>query len=226
MSQPSRSKRGCVVAVVGLAAVVALAPVQTIRWSGGFGDTEFRLTFTDAAGRPVPGVTLRVETKTGHVVYLYPVNEFLPDAAPASDADGRMTFHHVGRGVEFGGRDTGCLVGIYYHSDTAPQYVCVFSHGGRDVHRLRYDDLRLRRQPGQSVERVWRDSDWPRREWLANHERWDRRQCELFPTEADGRLYAEVAAAWRYFDRFTELRGEMVERPITFSVVERTITLP
>lgn len=225
MSQPSFSNRGCVTAVVVLAVVVALAPVQTIRWSGGFSDVEFRLTFADPTGRPVPGVTLRVETKAGHVVYLYPVNEFLPDAAPTSDADGRMTFHHVGRGVEFGGRDTGCLVGIYYHSDTAPQYVCVFSHG-RDVHRVSFDDLRLRSAPGSSVVRAWRDSDWPRREFLANLDRWEDRQRELFPLNSAGRFDPETGAAWRYFDRFTELRGEMVERPITFAVVERAITLP
>lgn len=142
MSQPSFPKRGCVIAVVVLAAVVALAPIQSIRWSGGFPATEFRFLFTDSHGRPVPGVTLRVETKAGGASYLYPIDEFLPHQVPTSDTEGRMTFHQAGGGgASFGGSVSRSLVGVQYGDFVVPQHVCVFSHGGREVHRARFNDL-------------------------------------------------------------------------------------
>ena len=159
MSQPSFPKRGCVIAVVVLAAVVALAPIQSIRWSGSFENAEYRLVFADPDGRPVPGVTLRVETAAGGVCHFYPVNEFLPDATPTSDAEGRMTFHHVYEGYEFGGRDDRSLVGICLTTDTVPQYVCVFLHGGREVGRMTYSAIRMDGKRLQEVTREWKDSD-------------------------------------------------------------------
>ena len=112
---------GCLALILGLVAIVLLAPIQEIVWDGGFPSTEYRLTFVDEAGRPVPGVTLRMETHADGVSYLYPVDEFLPDQAPTSDADGRMVFHHTGQGIEFGGHDRSNLLGVEFEKTLAPQ---------------------------------------------------------------------------------------------------------
>ena len=194
----SRTKTGCVWGVVVLAAVIALAPVHTVRWSGGFPGGEYRLTFVDQSGRPVPGVTLRVETKAGSVCHLYPVNEFLPGQTPTSDAEGRMTIHHVG-GLEFGGTDTGCLLGIWYRRDRAPEYMCVFSLGDREVHRMRYSGLHT---PGvnHSVFVVeWDETVGPVRELLADQGDWEACERRLFGEIWNSEFDREQRVARTYF---------------------------
>ncbi len=224
---PARWKRwGCLMAVVGLAAAIALAPIRTKLWDGGFEPAEYRPTFTDSAGRPVPGVMLRVLTRAGGPSYLYPVDEFLPDQARTSDADGRMTFHHVGSGLEFGGADHGSLLGIWYTRDGSPQYVCVFSHGGREVARIPYDDLRPRDPESDrlpTVHRAWRHTDWPLREYVAHRDDWQAHRLRLFDGDGNGDLDREERVAAGYFD-------ELIEPPsadrIGFAVVERTVVVP
>src|SRR6476660_5377232 len=81
---------GYLFAGLGLAAAVVLVPFQRSIWDGGVTSAEYRLTFVDETGGPVPGVTLKIETEAGGVCYLYPVDEFVPDQAVTSGADGRM----------------------------------------------------------------------------------------------------------------------------------------
>ena len=135
---------------------------------------EYRLTFIDGTGRPVPGVALRVLTRAGGECHLYPIDEFLPDHAPTSDTEGRMVFHHAGEGLEFGGREHSNLLGMRFGETDAPQYLCAFSVAGREVHRVRFDDLRPRSERGRlpSVTRSWQNSEWPSREYAAHHEEW------------------------------------------------------
>lgn len=215
--------------VIGLLAVVALAPVQTILWDGGFEDAEYRLRFVDGAGRPVPGVTLRVLTQAGGVCHLYPVNEFVPDNTPTSDADGRMVFHHRAHYLEFGGGDRLSLIGVRLTATGAPQYELVFALGGRDVHRVRYDDLRpWKREDHWTASRRWQHSAWAAQEYLAHRdEEAATRRLRLFDGDCNGVLDREERTAARYFEWATgeglEPRQEQCE--VTFLVVERTVTI-
>jgi hypothetical protein len=214
--------------VLGLAAAVALFPIQGITWDGGFPSMEYRLTFTDGTGRPVPGVELRVLTQAGGLCHLYPIDEFLPDQAPTSDAEGRMVFHHTGESVEFGGREFSNLFGKRFGETDNPQYVCVFAVAGGEVHRVRYDDLRSLggRDLLPTVTRAWQRPDWPMREYVAHHDEWSARRLRLFDGNGDGRLDREERTAAAYFEWVLE-RAEFDhgKRDIEFLVVARTITV-
>lgn len=212
-----------------IAAAVLFAPIQTIYWDGGFSDEEYQIRFIDPSGNPVPDVTLRVQTRAGGASYLYPVNEFLPDTAPTSDADGRMVFHHASLAIEYGGRESANLVGMRFGQSRAPQYDCVFLRAGREVHRLPFDEVRLRGASDRApeVRRTWQPSDWCRREFIAHHERWEQRELELFDTNGDGQLDREEATARRYF-RSTDFDAppeRLRAKSIVFRVRETTIAL-
>jgi hypothetical protein len=217
---------------LGVAAVVGLVPFEGIVWDGGFRDAEFRLRFVDPTDRPVPGVTLRVLTAAGGVCHLYPVNEFLPDGAPASDADGRMVFHHASRGLEFAGHESRNLVGMQFGETRSPQYLLVFDHGGREVYRVWYADLQPgARQDHWTVTRGWRPSDWPAREHLAHPDEGSHaRRLRLFDGDRNGVLDREERTAAGYCDREWARAAELGEDPrasrdVDFLVVERTITI-
>ena len=228
MTPAARKRLGCLLWPLGLVAVILLAPIQTIIWDGGFSSAEYRLTFVDEAGRPVPGVALRVETQAGGVSYLYPVDEFVPDHAPTSGADGRMVFHHAGTAIEFSGHERGNLAGMAFGNPGAPQYVLVFSVGGREVHRVRHDDLRPRGNWAglARVQRTWQHSDWPLREYAANHQRWSTYRDRLFDGNGDRELDREERVARGYFERVMyRAEEERGPRDMEFLVVERTITV-
>lgn len=216
-----------------LALLIAFAPIQTIIWDGRFSDEEYQLKFNRPDGTPVSGVKLRVETRAGGVSYLYPINEFLPDDTPISDATGRMVYHHVSHGLEFGGRDYRNLVGITLSRAGAPQFDCVFLVDGREIHRLRFDDLRLRGEGDNAprVVRTWQPTDWPAREYIAHHERWGELEMELFDGNGDGQLDREERTARGYFDRAAMYAVEFKDHPaakpcdIEFAVRERTIVI-
>jgi hypothetical protein len=207
---------------------VVLVPFQCIIWDGGFASVEYRLTFIDGAARPVPGVVLRVLTRAGGDCHLYPIDEFLPDQSTTSDAEGRMVFHHVGEGLEFGGREYSNLLGMRFGETDAPQYVCAFSVAGREVHRVRYDDLRRRGERDRlpSVTRPWQYPDWPLREYAAHHGEWSALRLRLFDGNGDGELDREERTAAGYFGRVME-RSEFDrgKRDVEFLVIERTITV-
>jgi hypothetical protein len=222
-----RCRWPCVLAV--LLAAVLLVPIQTIRWSGGFPSAEFRLRFTDPAGQPVPGVTLRVESAAGGPSYFYPVNEFQPEECPTSDADGAMVFHHVGDTLEFGGREHGNLVGMRFGETKAPQYVCVFSLAGRDLARVRYDDLRERgkHENRSTVTRTWRQPEWAWRKWMEWNHDWDAHEKRLFDGSQDGRLDREEAvAAWYFGSKLAGDSPQREEKEVTYTIYERTVTVP
>ena len=207
--------------------LVLLVPVQTILWDGGFPSMEFRLRFVDAAGHPVPGVSLEVLTQAGGRCHYYPVDDFVPDRSVVSDADGRMTFRHFGHGLEYGGRDTSSVLGIPFRTDTAPQYDCVFLLDGQEIHRVRFNKLIPWNGPkGPHIERKWS----PRNDGLLQefakepNEDWDRFRLRMFDGNRDGVLDSEerVASgyAFRYLDSFEK------ERTVSLEIIEHTIVLP
>lgn len=224
----ARIRFGCLLCVLGLVLAVVLVPFQGIVWDGGFPNAEYRLTFVDEAGRPVPGVTLRVQTRAGGECHLYPIDEFRPDFAPTSDAEGRMVFHHAGESLEFGGREYRNLLGMRFGEVDGPQYVCAFSVAGSEVYRVRYNDLLpVGEQAGSpKVSRPWRDSEWPSREYAAQHEAWPAHRLRLFDGNANGELDREERTAAGHFERVLERREiHRQGRDIDFFVVERTLTI-
>lgn len=108
--RPAKIRRGCLWAIIGLAAAIALVPWQGIIWDGKFPDVECRLKFVDSDNKPVPGVNLTVLTKAGGVCYFYPVDEFVPNRAVTSDAEGRIVFHHTSMFLEFAGHEYSVFV--------------------------------------------------------------------------------------------------------------------
>lgn len=211
------------------AAAFLLVPFQGIIWDGGFDSAEFRLRFADPSGRPVPGVTLRVETAAGGTSYFYPVNEFLPDECPTSDADGMVVFHHVSGGMEFSGREHSNFVGMQFGETKAPQYVCVFSLGGREVARIRYDDLRERgrHENRPTVTRTWRQPEWAWREYMDHQDDWKSLELRLFDGNKDGVLDREERTARGYFVHKLGCDSpEREEKEVTYTIYERTVTAP
>lgn len=162
MCRVARERKGCLLCLLGAAAAVSLFPSQGIIWDGGFERAEYRPTFTDGAGRPVRGVTPRVLTRAGGECHPYPIDEYLPDRGPTSDAGGRTVFRHVGNGLEFGGREHANWLGMRFGETTAPQYAFAFWVAGREVRRIRVGDLRRGGRDGlPSNTRSWRSPDWP-----------------------------------------------------------------
>lgn len=216
--------------VIGLLAVVAFAPCQTIIWDGGFQDAEYRLRFVDSRGRPVPGVTLTVLTQASGVCHLYPVNEFLPDSTPTSDADGLMVFHHRAHYLEFGGGDRMSLIGVRLTATGAPQYVLVFNRGGRELARRGYNEVRP--QPDTEYETVirrWHHGEWPVREVLAHRdEQEDARRLRLFDGDRNGVLDREELVAARYFEWALTYSHdpERARQDVKFPIIEHTVVLP
>jgi hypothetical protein len=225
-----RRWRVWVIALILVAGLIAFAPVQALRWTGGFSEAGYQVTFLRPDGRPVEGVRLRVVTKNGGTSYLYPVTDFLPDSIPTSDVSGKMVFHHVHFGIEFDGTDYYSLIGVPLRQDGVPKYECRFLIGDREVSRLSFDDLRLRSRQAPPVTRVWHYSDWPSREYLAHVDDWDRRERELFDGNGDGRWDLEELIPHRLFLNEAEsslIPGHQGRQPreITFAVRERTVVI-
>lgn len=226
---PSGCRRmGCGIGLLGLAVVTIVPnPFCTIIWDGGFESVEYRLAFTDETGRLVPGVRLRVLTQGGGVSHLYPVDEFLPDRVPTSDAQGRMVFRHTSEGLEFGGRSYGGLLGGQFGEAGAPQYLCIFLVGDQEVHRMWYADLRGGDPYSlPPVSRVWRVPDWPPREYAAHRNNWLTHRPRLFDGNRDGQLDREERTAAGYFERVVEQSyDDRKEREVTYYVIEQTVLI-
>jgi len=216
--------RCCILGVLGLAAAILLVPFQGVIWDGGFPSTEYQLRFVDKAGSPVPGVTLQVGTQAGGVCYVYPVDEFVPDQTIASDADGRMVFHHVSDVIEFSGHESVNMLGMGFGGPGPPKYVCVFRLGDREVQRVRFGDLEVQGDLYHipTVTRTWHYPDWPSRAWSVHKAEWSTYRDSLFDVNGDGQLDREERVAARHFDHVIGDRGNREER---FFVVERTIKI-
>jgi hypothetical protein len=227
----TRSRRRAVwwlVLLFALVALVLLAPIQRSIGDGGFPSAEYRLTFVDTSGRPVPEVGLRVEMANGGVSYLYPVDEFVPDHVPTSDADGRMVFHHTSGGLEFSTHERGNLLGMWFGSEGSPKYVLVFSVRGREVHRVQYHELLQWSDLDGSarVKQAWKATGWPTREYAAHQADWSAYRNRLFDADGDGQLDREERVARGYFERVM-LESDPVPgtRDIEYYVIERRIDI-
>lgn len=188
-----------------------LYPFQGIIWDGGFPSAEFRLRFVDEHGQPVAGVRLEVFTQAGGPSPHYPINEFRPGQLVASDADGRMTIHHVGQ-MEFGGREYSNLVGMKFGETHSPDYDCVFSLEGREVHRVGYRKFYPWREGMPTVERDWSFETWSAEQWDAYD----------FDLNHDGTFDREERVARTYVIWNFELGKSARKR---FDIVEKTIAI-
>ena len=231
MQRSGRVSRRWLWVVIGLALLVALVPYSCIVWDGGFPSIECRLRFVDTSDGPVPGVTLKVLTKADGACHFYPVDELLPDSTPTSDADGKMVFHHANCSPEFSGRIYENLIGIPFGEIRAPQYLCVFLQGDREVfrcpfrfHQKEWDEFR---QP--NVTRAWRSPGWDFQKygWDGDEDSqvWKMR---LFDTNHDGKLDREEEVAAHSFARQLEREPgpHRTTEEISFQVVECTIVVP
>lgn len=221
-------RRGCLFGCFALAATILFAPFQKSIRDGGFLSTEYRVTFVDEVGRPIPGVTLQVKTQAGGVCYVYPVDEFVLDQSVESDVDGRMVFHHVSDAVEFSGHESINLLGMSFGDPGAPEYTCVFRLGELEVHRVGFGELQPRGDWDQrpTVTRTWQHPDWLFNEYAAHRADWTNRRRLLFDVNGDGELDREERVAAAHFDRVVydaEFDGR--NRNVQFFVVKRTITI-
>jgi len=218
---------GSAMALIGL-----LPSCEVTIWDGSWWQEEYRITFLDHAGRPVEGVQLRVENAAGSNFYHFPVTDYLPNHLPASDADGVLVFHHAPRhGVSGHSWWLFFLIPMGEHS--GPIYVCRFLLDGKEVHRIRYNDLV--NTGTTTVRRRWK--------WLTMAElqelvlqgvAWDDTEptrLRIFDLNKNGRLEREELYAVSAFYRAQEraMAIEAGEKPeweqVEFRLVERTVVL-
>jgi hypothetical protein len=226
------------VGIIVFAVIGLISSTSKIIWDGGFPQSEFEITFQHPDGKPLKGIELRVEDRQGRVFYRYPVSDFAPNQIPTSGEDGVMIFHHVGDGVEFGGRDW-YLFGFIPIREGPPVYVCCFLYEGREVYRIEYDKLR-RPERGREltarVKRQWKAPEWPLSEFAERPgDAWDdadKRVRTSFHMTTDGTFNREAAIAYHTVMRDVERQGdaptnakEFVEE-IEFAVIRLTIWIP
>jgi hypothetical protein len=224
-------------------AVLACASCNTTRWGGSYGyvQIEHELTFLDPSGDPIEGVELRVEDQRGNEFFCFPVTDYLPAQTPKSDKDGVIRFHHVSTGVEWDNYGRLLFGFVRVQTTRSPIYVCRFVRGGKEVHRVRYDDLPDWDWPG----RIWEEVPKVKRRWnwsvmIPNEIRYKpddtleshySRLRVFFHDEGDERPNREVAVAYRnamkLLFKLEEQRGDQQElvEEIEFPVIRRTITV-
>ena len=113
-----------------------------IHWDGGYASAEYQIVFNDSDGKPLPGVTLRVEDESAYPRFNYPVTDFRVLRTPRSDENGLLTFHHVSRGIEFGGTIWNLFFLIKIEkTPPLPVYHCKFLHDHREIYSVKYADL-------------------------------------------------------------------------------------
>jgi hypothetical protein len=147
-------KKLLAILILGAVAVaLAFASYKTTRWGGscGYRQIEHELTFLDSNGKPVEGVELRVEDQRGNEFFCFPVTDYLLSRMPKTDKDGVIRFHHVSTAVEWDNYGWSLFWCFPVETTRSPAYVCRFLRGGKEVHRVRYDDLP--------------DWDWPGKGW-------------------------------------------------------------
>jgi hypothetical protein len=221
-------KLGCILGVCAFVLLILIAPIQTVRWDGGFEDREYQLTFLDEKRTPIPNITLRVQTQSGSTCYFYPVDEYFPEGTPTSDSDGRMVFHHVNHGAEYGGVDQYNLLGFCLWCESAPQYDCIFIHDKKVVHRLRFNKLPYQSElsiKSSSIIRQWSFPNWPQFRYIppVEDKDWGSYERRLFNGDRNQKLEREQRIGSRILSHGVELASWT--REIEFSVVARTITI-
>jgi len=150
-------KKLLTILIVGaVAAALAYWSYKTTRWGGSYGylQIEHELTFLDPSGNPIEGVELRVEDQRGNEFFCFPVTDYLPGQKPISDKDGVIRFHHVSTAVEWDNYGWSLFWCFPVQTTRSPVYVCRFLRGGKEVHRVRYDDLPDWDWPGRGREEV------------------------------------------------------------------------
>jgi hypothetical protein len=218
---------GLLLAMLGL-----VASAEKTAWVGIFQQEEYRFTFRDRHGRPFEGVQLRVENPAGTNFYHFPVTDYLPGQVPTSDANGVLVFHHAPATWVSG---TGWwLFGVVPTGEhAAPAYVCRFLHGGREVHRVRYNDLV--NTGGQTVKRRWKWLTWVElQEGVFGGLGWDDPRAtwgRLFDLNGNGRIDRDEAYAAEAADEARSRAWEVKARikpeweELEFLLVEREVVL-
>jgi hypothetical protein len=109
-----------------------------ISWDGGYVSAEYQIVFSDRDGNPLPGVTLRVHEESFCPRFDHPVTDFRVLRTPRSDENGLLTFHHVSRGIEFGGTIWNLFFLIKMDmTPPLPVYHCKFFHEHREIYSVK-----------------------------------------------------------------------------------------
>jgi hypothetical protein len=225
--------RTCLALSIAATALTGLAlSTPAIRWDGSWGQEEYRFTFRDRAGKPVEGVRLRVENEAGTNFYHFPVADYLPGQVPTSDAGGLLVFHHVPYSMH-GGTCWQLFGTVCVGECSGPVYVCRFLINGREVHRVRYNDLVD--TATKPVRRRWKWLTWPElQEAVFGGLEWDQTaaaRLALFDFNGDGKIDREEAYAAGAAERAKERAGDMMagrvpeSEDLEFGLVERTVVV-
>ncbi len=141
---------------LGLAVLVCLTWIWQLRCiTYGYPSLLIEFHFVDSNGKPVQGVSLRVEDHNGNPCYRFPVTDFTPEHMPTSDREGKLTFHHVGVYADlttFPGKRR--LFGI-----TPPVYYCRFFKDGQEIYACTFHDLYLMSRTHEETQ-IEKDWDW------------------------------------------------------------------
>ncbi len=218
--------------VVTSALLVGLAGLSIIctthNWDGGFEQAEYRLTFSDRAGRPLEGVELLVTDSAGNPCPAYPISDCLPGNPLRSDVNGQLVCRHVRFGLEFGGRAYR-LLWVIPIGETAPAFRCRFLLRGEEVGACDYRDLALGANRAGDVLQSWNLEHYVSEVEKA----WGLQQDLLAGKDhnRDGNVSPAERAAWNalvdaygeYRDR--KQRGLPLTEDRRFRVVQRNIVL-
>lgn len=248
----TQKRHGCLrlarIGLLLLGLVGILSSGSRIIWDGGYLRAEYQITFRDLNNLPIEGIELRVEDKAGHTFYYYPVSDFRPDGVSTSDSGGLMVFHHLGEGVEFGGKEWYLYFLFPVEERPGPDYVCRFLYRGQEVYRVSYGGINLWHvvrsgehisgwEEMEKVTRLWKRPDWPPCQLLLaqeeGHEDYYTRIRKLFDLDGDGKLNPEEGAAYHAATNYrseeaaiARLKGEDPKEEVAFAVVRRTVILP
>lgn len=218
--------------VVTSALLVGLAGLSIIctthNWDGGFEQAEYRLTFSDRAGRPLEGVELLVTDSAGNPFPAYPISDWQPGNPMRSDVNGQLVCRHVRYGLEFGGRAYR-LLWLIPVGETAPVFKCRFLLQGEEVASCDYRDLALGANRAGEVLRSWNLEHYVSEVEKA----WGSQQDVLAGKDRnrDGVVSTAERAAW---NALVDVYGEYRDRkqrglPLTedrhFRVIKKTIML-
>ncbi len=197
-------------------------------WDGSFEQAEYRLTFSDRAGRPLEGVELLVTDSAGNPFPAYPISDCLPGNRLRSDVNGQLVCRHARFGLEFGGRAYRLLWAIPV-GETAPVFRCHFLLGGEEVGSCDYGELA---RSGSHAGEVVRS--WDQEHFINEVEKALGSQQQVLADKdrnRDGIVSATERAAWNalvdaygdYQDK--KQRGLPLTEDRRFRVVKRSIVL-